>query len=307
MDHSCAYLAGLLGDPLLATANETAAWILLEHSGPWGKNALRDSDLDPEVVAECERRLADTGVRVQLMAPARRGSPQWIYLAADPYRGTPWLARMPCTTPRDVLAVDFAALAEGELPAGAQVVTQPLYLVCANEQSDPCCGRTGPPVLAAATARLGPRCRATTHLGGHKYAANMMVFPYASCYGRLGPDPVRDVITATENGNLHLGQYRGRAAYAAAEQAAEHFLRLELGLAGLPDVTLVERATQDEAGRRHVVFAVNGHRRYDVVVRSERRGPARLQSCTDSHPTLPVSWTCDAVTESAAQPVGVDG
>jgi len=257
---SCAYLAGLLGDSLVGTANETAAWILLEHAGPWGKDALADSGLGVGLVAEIKRRMAATGARVQLVAPPPDTSPSWLYLAADPGCGQePWLAQMACSSPDDVLRLDFAGLVAGIAPPGAQPVTGPLYAVCANEMSDPCCGRAGPPVLAAATSLVGSRCRKTAHLGGHKYAANMMVFPPGLCFGRLGPLSVLDVIAAAEDGQIHLGQYRGRAAYRSPDQAAEHFLRVE------------------------------------VLVHAEQQQPPRLQSCTDRAATVPVAWVCDGI------------
>ncbi|HZM80383.1 MAG TPA: sucrase ferredoxin [Candidatus Limnocylindrales bacterium] len=304
MDHafdhreSCAFLAGLHGDPLAATANETSAWLLLEHAGPWGKNALRDSDLDPSVVAEFERRLADTGARVQLMAPPVGERPQWTYIASDPREGTPWLVRLPTAAPRDLLELDFGAVVAGRIPADADPVDEPLYVVCNNERSDPCCGRAGPPVHAAAQRRLGARCRATTHLGGHKYAANMIVYPYASNYGRLGPVSVLDVIDATEAGQIHLGQYRGRPAYTIPEQAAEHMLRETQALTGLADVRLATPAVDlgDECHRAG--FTVNDGKRYDVVVRGTKRGPARLQSCTDTKPGVPVVWSLETIKEA---------
>jgi len=291
---SCAYLAGLLGDSLVATANETAAWILLEHAGPWGKDALAESGLDPDLVAEVKHRMAATGARVQLISPPPRARPAWLYLVADPGHGQPWLARMACGSPHDVLRIDFAALVAGVRPAAAEPVTAPLYAVCANEMSDPCCGTAGPPVLAAATRVAGRRCRKTAHLGGHKYAANMMIFPPGLCFGRLGPASVLDVITAAEDGRIHLGQYRGRAAYRAADQAAEHFLRVELGITRVADVTLAEPAGPG-ASRFAVQAETDTAAGYEVLVHAERQQPPRLQSCTDSKATVPVAWVCDGI------------
>jgi len=292
---SCSYLAGLLGDQLVGTANETAAWILLEHAGPWGKNALRDSDLERDLLAEIERRMSATGARVQLIAPPPGRRPQWTYLAADPIppsAGAPWLVRLPGADPAEVLRIDFAALVAGTVPDGAVTVPEPLYLVCANDMSDPCCGRTGPPTFAAVSELVGDRSRRTTHLGGHKYAANMMVFPPGLCYGRLAPGLVADVVRSAEDGQVHLGQYRGRPAYPLVDQAAEHFLRLALGLTRIADVRLV--APGDTAGRP-TRFAVTDGRAFDVQVSAEKRDPPRLQSCSDGSPTVPVVWTCEKV------------
>nr|BAO20192.1 putative sucraseferredoxin family protein [Sphaerisporangium sp. SANK 60911] len=298
--HGCSYLAGLLGDPLTATATEARAWLLVEHPGPWGKDALADSDLPAGFVRAVTERMKATGVRVQLMSPPEGRAPSRCLLAGDPIPGTPWLASLPIDDLWSILDLDFAALADGRVPAGATPVSEPLYLVCANDRSDPCCGRAGPAVFAAVRERVGDRCRRTAHVGGHKYAANMVAFPYAVFYGRLDPAVALDVVTAHDQGLLYLDRYRGRSAYDLPEQAAEHFLRNETGHGGLSGLDLLRRATPAGDDRYASVFGLDGTT-YEVVVSSRRRGPARLQSCTDARPTLPVEWKLDAV---VVEPVG---
>ncbi|MGC4880049.1 sucrase ferredoxin [Micromonospora sp. DT43] len=292
--HRCSYLAGLLGDPLTATALETRGWILVEHEGPWGKNALRESDLDPALVAEIEARTDATGVRVQLISPPPGSPPGACYIAGDP-RDTraPWLVRLGMKEVGDVLGLDFAAIAAGHRPDGGEPAG-PLYAVCANEQSDPCCGSTGRQVHAAAADRLGDRVRRTAHVGGHKYAANMVVFPYALYYGRLDPHSVLNVLDANEAGHLFADKYRGRSTFSIAEQAAEQHLRRVLGLTALDAVTLLEAARSPGDRRHHVRLAAAG-REYTVTVTERDQLPARLQSCTDKGPTVPVEWLLEDV------------
>lgn len=292
---SCAYLAGMLGDPLLATATEATAWVLLEHAGPWGKDALADSDLAPEIVAEFKRRTAATGTRVQLVSPPAGAAPRRCFVAGDPPHAPPWLAVLPSADVASVLELDFAALAAGRRPAGSELIDDPLYVVCANDRSDPCCGRTGPPVFAAVSEHLGDRSRRTAHVGGHKYAANMVVFPRALFYGRLDPHSALDVITAQDSGRLYFDKYRGRSRYSCAEQAAEHFLRRERAEFDLDAVRLLgSRDLGDDSCA--ATFELPGGL-CEVTVRAGRQGPPRLQSCSDEAPGRPVSWSMAALAE----------
>ncbi len=45
----CAELARVEDEPVHATAPPVTRWLLVEHSGPWGRRALSESGLDPQV------------------------------------------------------------------------------------------------------------------------------------------------------------------------------------------------------------------------------------------------------------------
>lgn len=97
----------------------------------------------------------------------------------------------------------------GGVPSDA-VPREPLpgrwVFVCVHGDRDERCGRCGPPLLEALarevrTARLEDvRVRATSHVGGHKYAGNVIVYPDGIWYGYVRPEDaprlVRDHLVA---------------------------------------------------------------------------------------------------------------
>lgn len=286
----CSVIADLLGDPLTATALEVTAWVLIEHSGPWGKNALTESGLDPDVASELSARERASGVRPQLVSPPVGSPPAWAYLGVLDGTGRPVLGRVRVRDPRELLDLDFAALADGYLPPGAELLDEPLYIVCANEAGDPCCGLTGRAVHAAATEVVGDRARRTAHVGGHKFAANLVAFPSGDYYGRLDRTSVVRVVEAAELGQIDMVHHRGRSTWATPEQAAADVLHRRFGVTGANDVVLVERA-REIGPRTHVsTFDVKAVGRYEVVVRSADQDAPRLQSCTDANESTPVRW-----------------
>jgi hypothetical protein len=290
---TCAYLAALYGDRLTGTATEATGYVLLEHEGPWGKNTLTESGLHPSEVAVVKRLMRETGIMVQLISPPPGRAPAHAYLAGDPADGRPaWLASAAVRGFGDLQHLDFAALAAGERSAGTEPVAGPLYVICANEQSDPCCGRTGYRLFAAAEEVAGGRARRTSHVGGHKFAPNLIAFPYALFFGRVDPMLAPDLIDAFERGDIYLDKYRGRAAYSLPTQAAEHFLRRELSNVRITDVQLRWEATTGDVHR--AVFAVNGAE-HEVAVRADTLQPPRLQSCSDAEGRAPISWKLVAI------------
>jgi len=72
--------------------------------------------------------------------------------------------------------------------------------VCMHAARDERCGRCGPPLRAAlsdAVAEAGladVAVRATSHVGGHKYAGNLLVYPEGVWYGYARPEDARRIV-----------------------------------------------------------------------------------------------------------------
>ncbi|HET9140996.1 MAG TPA: hypothetical protein VFO68_16635, partial [Actinophytocola sp.] len=83
----CSALSTMLDEPLAGTSSVAAGWLCVEQAGPWGREALAESHIDPEVGAELGRRVAGTGIRIALIRrpgshPDRhRPTPHRIYFA----------------------------------------------------------------------------------------------------------------------------------------------------------------------------------------------------------------------------------
>jgi hypothetical protein len=105
----------------------------------------------------------------------------------------------------------------------------PRYLVCTNGQRDLCCARFGLPVYRALRERYGARVWQTTHLGGHRFAPNVLVLPQSALYGRVTEDGLDEFLRDTEAGALHPPLLRGRHAYPQPAQVAEAHLMERAG------------------------------------------------------------------------------
>jgi (2Fe-2S) ferredoxin len=94
--------------------------------------------------------------------------------------------------------------------------------VCVHMARDERCGNCGPPLLAALEVAVAARgladvtLRATSHVGGHKYAGNEIVYPEGVWYGYVRPDDaerlVREhLVEGRILEDLHRGGMRDRA------------------------------------------------------------------------------------------------
>ncbi|HEX7311179.1 MAG TPA: sucrase ferredoxin [Gaiellaceae bacterium] len=153
------------------------------------------------------------------------------------------------------------------------------YLVCTNGARDPCCAIRGPAV-AQVLARARPgQVYECSHLGGHRFAANVLVLPDGLCFGRLDARSAPGLADELDAGRLPLEHLRGRTAFEPEQQAAEILARRELGLAGLDDLRLVEGTT----------FTLPDGRRVTAVVRGNTLEPRRV-SCRNEKMEAAVRW-----------------
>ncbi len=169
----------------------------------------------------------------------------------------------------------------------------PLLLVCTHGKHDRCCARYGRPLYQALDEQAEEgwvwQC---SHVGGDRFAGNVVVLPEGLYFGRVGPGEAWPVLDEYLAGRIDLEHYRGRSCYSFAAQAAERAVREASGLRGLADLELVRHE-----GPR-VGFRAGG-RVYEVEVTEE---PGELTYLTCSAETLrhPRRYAARILRESAA-------
>jgi hypothetical protein len=139
---------------------------------------------------------------------------------ADSRAGREWLMSR-----RVADARELARLAPPARDRQWQEETEPLYLVCTHGRHDPCCALFGRPVAAALSAREPERTWESSHVGGDRFGANVVVLPHGFYLGRVIPGRVDEVVDAIGQRRVPLGLLRGRSCYAMPVQAAQHFVR----------------------------------------------------------------------------------
>lgn len=172
------------------------------------------------------------------------------------------------------------------------------YLVCTNGARDQCCAIRGAAVVhALAEARPG-QAYESSHLGGHRFAANLLVLPAGLCFGRLDVHAALALVDELDAGRLPLEHFRGRCSFTPEQQAAEILVRRELGLSGLDDLQLADRLSGSEPLSVATTFTTPDGGLVTAVV-DGRTLPPRRVSCRDDKVEAPTEWTLsDLVAQS---------
>jgi Sucrase/ferredoxin-like len=182
----------------------------------------------------------------------------------------------PCSHPHRVESDPAKPCSHPHLPLADR-----LLLVCAHGRRNACCARTGAPLARALTDRFGDAVWETTHVGGDRFAANLVCLPHGLYYGNLGIEDGIAAATGYDAGEVRLDHYRGRAGLSEPAQAAEHFLRSATGAVGIDEIIVESVRTSpaisnvSEAIVRHDPSPTRGEgrSRYRVGVRQNRADP----------------------------------
>ena len=221
-------------EPLTATASVVERWILVEYRGVWAHDALGGSGLAQAVKTHLRERARALGRSKVLFVrrPERRREPGLhVFWGSSSEQGS-WLS--------GALLEGHTQLLELDLETPGDPVGHPLLLVCTHGKHDRCCARYGRPLYEAVAEQAEEgwawQC---SHVGGDRFAGNLVVLPEGLYFGRVDPGDAWVVLDEYLSGRIHLPAYRGRSCHPFAVQAAERAVRERTGATGLDDVELV--------------------------------------------------------------------
>lgn len=273
---ACSALSLALDEELAGTAPAETGILVLEQTGPWGRDALAESPCPLDAANALAEAAKAAGLRVQVVRRATRRYTMdrrraWLACVRSEAR---FLEAHVVDDPRELLDLDLAGVAAGRPTGRGTLEREPLYLACTHSTRDPCCARLGLP-LARELSRHAPRGRVwhSAHLGGHRFAATMAVLPHGLWLGRVPATAAAEVVAAIAAGRMPVDLLRGRAGLQPAAQAAEIALRREEGIDGV-DALCVDRVTDGL-----VELSAPGGGRWALEVRHEPTGRVRPLSC----------------------------
>jgi hypothetical protein len=261
----CADVSERAGEALAGTASVTRSWLLVEVPGTWSRDVAEGEGLPEAARRAAQAWLERTPASRLLFIRGRgrvRGEEVAFVVHADD--ASPSVRRFELCELGD-LGEDWESAG---VASGA-----PLVLVCGHGTRDPCCALRGTAVYASLAAHLDrEEIWISSHQGGHRFAANVLVLPAGIQLGRVTAPEAPEVVARALAGRIDLDRFRGRATYAPEVQAADIAVRRAHGLARVDALELlgVEGSTvrfRDSSGREHSALV------------EKRSGPVVPASC----------------------------
>jgi hypothetical protein len=267
----CADISRSVGESLFGTATTVTSWLLVEVSGTWPHDVSTGDALPSPARSAADAWLEGTpGSRLLFVRrPGRTGSRVVAFVVhADERR----------SEVRRLELASVAALASVELGSAGDLVEDPLVLVCGHGVRDACCALRGGAVFSALAPTVPEGSLwISSHQGGHRFAANVLVLPAGLQFGRVEPEEAPGVVASALGGSIELDRYRGRTCFTSAAQAAERAVRAAAGLDRVDDLRLV---------------GIDGD-----LVRFVARGGVEHAAVVEPHDGPAVPASCGAVAE----------
>ena len=269
-------------EPLAGTASTVRRWFLVESPGPWGPDGLLDGRLSGAVGRSLHDLGHAAGVRVLLIRRVdRRSDPDGIAcFSIDAGGRSPWIGR------RTLGAIGEASDLDVVDRSRFEPVDGHLAVVCTHGRRDVCCAERGRPLARATAAAFPGSTWESTHVGGDRFAGNLVLFPHALYFGRVEAARGPEIVGEYAAGRIVLDRFRGRATVPMFAQAAEAHVRSASGLRGIDDVDVLSARLVNDVG--HVRLATPGGER-ELRVARDLGEPMRL-TCRSGAEEPPVTW-----------------
>jgi hypothetical protein len=269
-------------EPLAGTASTFRRWLLVEHPGPWGRQGLSDARVPRDVGPKLRRLGSTTGARVLLIRrPDRRVGDTTACFAVDTAGAEPWVGRI------DLDRIDDALELDPSVREMFPVASGPLAVVCTHGRRDPCCAERGRPLTSAIAAVFPDATWESTHIGGDRFAGNLLLFPHGLSFGRVEPSQGPGIVRAYLGGRIAPEGFRGRSSEPMPVQAAAVSLRLALKMDGIDDITALRWSV--EGDRASAAFATVDGRTFEVELERSLGSPVRL-TCHADRAQPPEHW-----------------
>jgi hypothetical protein len=284
----CATVSAESGESLAATASRVDHWLIVEYRHLWPRDTLGGSAL-PDEVKEHLRAQVDGLANARLLfvrRPDRRGTDSHRVFVARSTEEDSRVHRLEIGRYEELLDLDARAALAGE--AAGPRLEHPLLVVCTHGKRDRCCAKFGRPLYDELREEADPEwVWQSTHVGGDRFAGNLVCLPEGLYFGRVGRSDVWSLLDEYLAGRIELAHYRGRSCHPFAVQAAERRVREETGAAGIRDVRLVtaERPSPD---RWNVAFEhASARERHELEVVRTIAEHATYLTCSSPLPSRP--------------------
>ncbi|MFI8003460.1 sucrase ferredoxin [Streptomyces sp. NPDC086010] len=233
----CSDAARVRGDAIMGTAPHGTVWVLVEYRGGWPANGFDGLDIEP--VTKALVFSAAQAVRARVLLVRRHGRlgqeqeqpPRWAVLHFD---GLGAYRQRWGTWRRDE---DLAGIATA-LGGPGRLGCPPVVLVCTHGKHDTCCAVRGRPVSRALGERWPDLVWECTHVGGDRFAANVLIAPDGVYYGDLDAHSAVSAVQEHLAGLVRAEHLRGYTNLFPPQQAAVAAVLRRFGPAGRHDYTV---------------------------------------------------------------------
>lgn len=289
----CSVRSKEASEETFGTASTGDAWLLLEYARPWGAKAFRDSTLPKAVKVYLSGLLKSIPrSRVLLIKQTRTIKGPLTLFVARSRESSSSILKYEFFEYEQLLDLDLASALAGGSPSGTTPWEEPLFLVCTHGKRDKCCAKFGIPIYKTIQTQVGEssvwQC---SHVGGDRFAANVICFPDGIFYGHVTEETAKLIVKEYDERRIVLTNFRGRSCYSFPVQAAEFFARRETGFRRIGDLKFLTYDPLKPNEWRVRFFSEVDAKVHQVSLRSHLSEFQNRLTCHSSEPQSVVQYS----------------
>lgn len=246
----CSEESARIGDPLAGSGTHPESNLLLSWPRRRWRRSLRQAADMPDAVVDELEALAAAGRRVNLID--RHAQPSHLH------RVFLMPERHAFDVPREELPGFLQSFARGASLQHwyAGPVSRELILCCTHGKKDKCCAKFGYRTWRAIADAVHDQglpfdVWESTHLGGCRLAASVILLPRLRKYGRIGSADVQPLLASEARGRPYLPCYRGDSRLSPVQQCAQVGALMWLDARGREATVTVVSEPPAEDGHGH--------------------------------------------------------
>lgn len=221
-------------EPLPGTAKPGSTYVLFEWPHKWSHDVLDGDTFGDELTEKLKAHMQRYNATLLLIRhPTREGrqiEDHHVYLVFADQAATEVLH---VDGPEAILDLDLSGPGQNS----AKSRTKPLVLVCTHAKRDMCCAIKGRPIVNELVEKYpfgqgNDVVWETSHIKGHRFAATMLLMPWAYSFGRMNLEATEAMLEAAMRGEYFVPGNRGRGTFSPVGQVAEVDVATQLATRG---------------------------------------------------------------------------
>ncbi|WP_346238149.1 sucrase ferredoxin [Niabella insulamsoli] len=215
----CSAASRYFKEQLAGTAANSNAFILIEHSNPFPEKII-NAHLDKDWLRSVQQFAKTVRGKVLLIRNKKTNFKDCKISFVD------CNASKYFTLQTSIEAITSIRLEEHVHSPETKWQTDPFFLICTNGKKDKCCAKFGFPVFKFFESfNADVNVWECTHVGGDRFAANVVAMPFGIYYGHVAVEDVGHIMVRTLLRKIYKNKFRGLSRRSFYEQAIECHLR----------------------------------------------------------------------------------
>lgn len=227
---------------MFGTASNVVYWLLLEYTQPWTEKVIKNNNLPSNInqyLIELLNYIPNSRI---LFIKKHNQQPNPIHLFIVTCQNqSSYVTSFHINSYNELISLDLINKISKPDRQNYNNRPEKLFLVCTDGKHDRCCAKYGYTIYNKLNYLVGEQAWQCTHVGGDRFAANLVCFPHAIYYGHVEAPELEEIVHLHKSNAIYLQKFRGRACFNRYAQIGEYFTRKMSGLINICELIFFDQ------------------------------------------------------------------